>query len=96
MITIYATKKNKNGTNNSRKLRNKNNLPGIIYGNKNTSIPIKLDEKQYYLITRKKNIFLKKIIKILIDDKLIETKIKEIQYHPCTSKIIHIDFIKIK
>ena len=45
LVKIYAEKRLKTGTGNSREFRSNKLIPGIIYGEKKEPIPISLNEK---------------------------------------------------
>ena len=46
LVKIYAEKRLKTGTGNSREFRTNKLIPGIIYGEKKEPIPISLNEKE--------------------------------------------------
>ena len=75
-------------------VRNKGNVPGIVYGgsekNQNVSISIKVLKS----LMEKEN-FLSKIIKLKIDGKEESVLPKEISFNVITDEPIHIDFLRI-
>lgn len=97
-VYIEATKRLKVGKEISKKERRKDFVPAIIYG-KGVNIPIVLPQKSLKIL---KSINLSK--SVIIDIKLnssenetdtISALIKDVQYHPLTENIIHIDFVKV-
>ena len=75
-------------------VRNKGNVPGIVYGgsekNQNVSISIKVLKS----LMEKEN-FLSKIIKLKIDGKEESVLPKEISFDVITDEPVHIDFLRI-
>lgn len=81
------------GKSKNRKMRKKNELPGILYGGYKKEILIKLNHDHIINQLSKKDFFKNLILNI--NEKKIKVKIKEIQKHHFKLKIIHIDFIRI-
>ena len=94
-IIIKCFLKKKFGKNYNKKIKKDNNIPAIIYNNK-VNIPIILSYKDILLVLKNNNTFKNIIIKIELNNDIIETIIHKVQKHPVTGKIIHIDFLKIK
>ncbi|MCW5197636.1 50S ribosomal protein L25 [Buchnera aphidicola] len=94
MINIYARKRYFHGTQNSRKLRLKNYFPSIIYGKNKQSLLIQLKQDEILNLLNKNNLKNNNFF-IVIKDKKINVKLKEIQRHPFKHKFIHIDFLRI-
>ncbi|NIH41327.1 MAG: 50S ribosomal protein L25 [Buchnera aphidicola (Periphyllus aceris)] len=94
MITLYGIKRKKNGTNNSRKLRLKNNFPSIIYGKNKKSLLIQLKQNDVINLFNK-NVLINKVINLIINKKKNKVFLKEVQRHPIKHKFLHIDFIWI-
>lgn len=93
MLIINAEIRKKKGKSKNRKMRKKNELPGILYGNNKKEILIKLNHNQIINKLSKKDFFKNLILNI--NQEKIKVKIKEIQKHHFKLKIIHIDFIRI-
>ncbi len=98
MINILLSVKHrkKSGSQYSKKIRKKKLIPAIIYGKKKKNIMLSLKHDYIYNIIKKNQLKfnIKKInFKIKIKNKVINSKIKEIQKHPFKNKILHIDFI---
>lgn len=66
-------------------------IPAIIY-NKKINLKFYLDNTNVTKIKNNINFF--SIIYLNINNKIYKTIIKEIQYHPISEKILHIDFYK--
>ncbi|MCR3754858.1 MAG: 50S ribosomal subunit protein L25 [Candidatus Westeberhardia cardiocondylae] len=95
MLTINVKIKNQQGTTISRKIRDKNSIPCIIYGKNIKPISVVLNHKNFVLLTKKNKRILQNTLNILINEKKIKVKIQAVQYHPCNIKIIHIDFMQL-
>ncbi len=92
-IKLLAKIRKKTGSKYCKKIRNKNELPAILYGYKKKNILIKIDHNDIYtkIIKNQEN---KNInFEIILNKKIFISKIKEIQKHPYKNKILHIDFI---
>ncbi len=97
-ILITIKYKKKSGTKYSKKIRNKKFIPAIIYGKGKKNIMFYLKHDYIYNIIKKNQIKykIKQInFQLKIKDKIINSKIKEIQKHPFKNKILHIDFLYI-
>ena len=80
--------------NEGNKLRRQGIIPAILYGKKEKSIPLKINEKDFHqvLSTEAENIVIALKIK---DENKISTKtvvLKETQHHPVSKNLLHIDF----
>lgn len=95
MLTINAIERKKYGKSATRRLRKSNYFPAIIYGGNKSNISIYLLHD--YLVNTKNNSinFCSETITLIINDKEILVKVKDIQYHPFKPKIYHMDFIRI-
>ena len=94
IVKINAEKRLKTGTGNSRDLRSKNLIPGIIYGEKNEPIPIALNEKELKLQLNDTGFFSKQC-QITLDKENFKVLPKDIQLHPVKESILHIDFLRV-
>lgn len=69
-------------------------VPAVIYGKKFQNINLELDEREFSKLYREAGS--SNLIDLQIDNgESFKTLIHEIQKHPSTSKIIHVDFLKI-
>ena len=75
-------------------LRNKGDVPAIIYGGKSEGQKISISKKILKVLLDKEN-FLSNIISITIDGKPENVLPKEIVWDPITDEPIHIDFLRI-
>lgn len=75
------------------KMREKGNLPGVIYGPKTGSIPIMITKKHLTDIISSHG--LNAIITLPINGQSVKAMIKEIQSHPVTGSYWHVDFSEV-
>lgn len=75
----------------SSKLRAQGDVPCVLYGGKE-NIHFYTEEKSFYNIVYSPSVFL---IKLDIGGKNYEAAMKEIQFHPVSDKIQHVDFVQV-
>ncbi len=77
----------------AKQLRNKEHVPCVIYGSdKSEPIHFHAHTNEFRKIVYTPEVFL---IDITIGEKTITATMSDIQFHPVTDRIIHIDFIKV-
>ena len=93
--TLPATLRDTHGKGSARLLRREGKIPGILYGKGQAPISIALPLKEVtmeYVRGR----FRSRLIDITVDGKTIKALPKDLQFHPVTDVIEHVDFIKIE
>ena len=90
-ITIKGTKRELVGKKETKALRNAEKVPCVIYGSGNT-IHFSAEEKAFKNLVYTPNVYTATIE--LGGDKF-ETILQDIQFHPVTDKILHIDFYQL-
>jgi large subunit ribosomal protein L25 len=73
-------------------LRRSEQVPCVIYGNGSENIHFTLDEKELKNLVYTPNAYL---VNLDIDGKVSQAVMREIQFHPVTDKILHIDFYAV-
>ena len=91
---LIVSKRENSGTGDSRSLRQKKKIPGIIYGDKKDPIPILLDEKILKLKIKDPTFFSKQC-EIKYNNEVIKVLPKDLQLHPVKESILHIDFLRV-
>ncbi|XRX42513.1 MAG: 50S ribosomal protein L25 [Buchnera aphidicola (Eriosoma harunire)] len=94
MLKIYVKNRIGSGTNDSRKLRLKNKLPAIIYGNGQDNIKIELNHDNIFSI-HSQSIFYKNNLIIIVNDMEHHVKVQMIHHHVFKPKLLHVDFIRV-
>ncbi|MDR2293221.1 MAG: 50S ribosomal protein L25/general stress protein Ctc [Prevotellaceae bacterium] len=80
------------GKKGSKALRKQELIPCILYGNKAENKNFVLVEKELKELIYTPFSY---IVEITIDDKIHICILKDIQFHPVTDKILHIDFLNV-
>jgi len=82
----------KHGTSAARRTRLQNKVPAVVYHSGVEAIPLSVDKISLNKALRTGQM----IFEVNVEDKDQFVLVKEIQYHPVTDEIIHIDFQKVK
>jgi len=80
------------GTSAARRARLQNKVPAVVYHSGVEAIPLSVDKISLNKALRTGQM----IFEVNVEDKDQFVLVKEIQYHPVTDEIIHIDFQKVK
>lgn len=79
----------------TKSLINKDKIPGILYGKNTNDEKITIDLKTISSLSKDKGFF-SKIIPIELNGKKENVLPKDIQYHPVSDNIIHVDFMRVQ
>ncbi len=100
-IALAVEKRNDNEIKNnaSRRLRNSNYIPAVMYGLNREPVSIKVNEKEFKKLLKGRSIF-----SLIFDMQVDETKknkketvlIKDFQRDPITREFLHLDFLRIQ
>ena len=91
---IEAKKRDLVGTGISKELRGKKMIPCIIYGEKKDPVPIQVDEKKLRVQISDAGFFSKQC-EIKVEESIYKVLPKDIQLHPVSEKILHVDFLRV-
>ncbi len=94
MNTIKLSVRDKKKEDN-KSLNKKSPIPGIVYGKGTDPEKINIDYKTINLLAKDKGFF-SKILSIELKGKEEKVLPKEIQYHPVSDNIIHVDFMRVQ
>ena len=94
MSSIEATARNTNTKGQVRALRQKGEVPGIIYGGTEENQTISLSTKKVKTLIYQEN-FLSNIISLKIDGKSMNVLPRDVAFDPISDDPIHIDFLRI-
>ena len=78
----------------SRRLRRAGQIPAIIIGSKAETLSITLDEKKLILASLKDEFYTEPSV-INVNGEAISVKPTDMQRHPVTSRILHVDFTRV-
>src|SRR5579863_134794 len=91
-LTINAEPRTKLGGSTALQLRQKGRVPGILYGHGEASIPFHVKELDLrpLIFTHETH-----TVSLLLDGKPNRCILREVQFHPVTDRVSHIDLIVI-
>jgi len=90
-IEISGSLRKALGKKSSKELRKSSNVPCVIYGGKE-NVHFSTHENNFSKLVYTPDAH---IVMLNIEGKVYEAVLKEIQFHPVTDKIIHVDFTEI-
>jgi large subunit ribosomal protein L25 len=93
-LTLPAEARDRAGKGASRALRREGRVPAVVYGDKKEPLSVHVEEK---LLTKMLNSghFMNSVVMIELDGKQNRTLPKDVQFHPVTSRPVHVDFLRI-
>jgi large subunit ribosomal protein L25 len=93
-LTLPAEARDRAGKGASRELRREGRVPAVVYGEKKEPLSIHVEEK---LLTKMLHTghFMNSVVMIDFQGKPHRTLPKAIDFHPVTSRPIHVDFLRI-
>ena len=94
-IEINASSRESQGTGESRRLRAKGRLPGVIYGGDGNTQSIELDHKDLFY-KLKTDVFHASILSINIDGRKEQVLLRDVQMHPFRQQVLHVDFQRVR
>lgn len=93
-IEISANKRTLQGKGESRRLRGRGKVPGIIYGGENPAQAIELDHNNLYH-KLKLEAFHASILSIDLGGEKEQVFLRDLQMHPYKLQVLHIDFQRV-
>ena len=94
MNSLEATLRNSKTKGDVNSLRQKGDVPAIIYGGTEENQKISLSKKQIKILIDQEN-FLSNMITLNVGDKQISVLPRDISFDPITDDPIHVDFLRI-
>ena len=93
-LTLPAEARERAGKGASRELRREGRVPAVVYGEKKEPLSIHIEEK---LLTKMLHTghFMNSVVMIDFQGKPHRTLPKAVDFHPVTSRPIHVDFLRI-
>ncbi len=80
------------GTSAARRTRLRGRVPAVLYHSGIEATPLSMDRKALYKALKTGQM----IFEVIVEEKPQFVLLKEVQYHPVTDEVIHIDFQKVK
>jgi large subunit ribosomal protein L25 len=93
MFTIEVEARSVQGKGASRRLRNANKFPAIIYGGEAAPVAIELDHDKVWNLQTKDG-FYSEVLTLVVGGKEEKVKVQAVQRHPFKPKLSHIDFVR--
>lgn len=78
----------------TRAIRNKNNIPAVIYGGKKDPVAIELDGRNFEMLIKKPGLRTK-LFEISVSSNKENAMLVDIQYNPVSDRVVHVDFKRI-
>ncbi|HET9336995.1 MAG TPA: 50S ribosomal protein L25/general stress protein Ctc [Sphingomicrobium sp.] len=93
-LTLPALARDRAGKGASRALRREGRVPAVVYGEKKEPLSVHVEEK---LLVKMLNTghFMNSVVMVELDGKANRTLPKAVDFHPVTSRPIHVDFLRI-
>jgi large subunit ribosomal protein L25 len=93
-LTLPAEARDRAGKGASRELRRQGRVPAVVYGQKQEPLSIHVEEK---LLSKMMSTghFMNTVVMIDVGGKANRTLPKAVDFHPVTSRPIHVDFLRI-
>jgi len=93
-LTLPAEARERAGKGASRALRRDGRVPAVIYGEKKEPLSVHVEEKLLSKMLSTGH-FMNSVIMVEVGGKPNRTLPKDVQFHPVTSRPIHVDFLRI-
>lgn len=93
-LLLPAEQRERAGKGASRDLRRQGRVPAVIYGDKKTPLSVHVEEKLLAKMLSTGH-FMNTVVMIDTDGKAHRTLPKDVQFHPVSSRPIHVDFLRI-
>lgn len=90
-IELAATLRADAGKKFSKKIRKDEAVPAVIYGGQ-SNIMITVNAKELAKVICSPNVY---VVNIVVEGKTHSTIVKDIQFHPVTDSILHVDFFEV-
>ena len=93
-ITLKADFRDVAGKGAARSLRKNQNIPAVIYGNKQDPVAISLNERDFGMLLKQPSLRTK-LFQIETPKGTENAMLMDIQYHPVSDRVVHVDFKRI-
>ncbi|GAA4027427.1 50S ribosomal protein L25/general stress protein Ctc [Sphingomonas rosea] len=93
-LSLTAETRDRAGKGASRDLRNQGRVPAVVYGANQEPLSIHVEEKVLAKMLSTGH-FMNSVVMIDAGGKTTRTLPKDVQFHPVTSRPVHVDFLRI-
>jgi large subunit ribosomal protein L25 len=91
-IALKIEKRKSSGKAEARRLRRTGNIPAVIYGEDQETTSLLIDVHSFEQMLKQHHT----IVELDLDGNTIQTIVRDIQRHPVTGNVIHVDFYTVK
>ena len=93
VITIEAKKREETGRRNNKKMRSNGVVPGVFYRAGEDAVSVVFDEKNLSEFLNHAHGLVD--LKVEGEKSPLKCVLKEVQYHPVTERVLHVDFLGV-
>ncbi|MCB0286207.1 MAG: 50S ribosomal protein L25 [Calditrichaeota bacterium] len=93
VITIEAKKREETGRRNNKKMRSNGVVPGVFYRAGEDAVSVVFDEKNLSQFLNHAHGLVD--LKVEGEKSPLKCVLKEVQYHPVTERVLHVDFLGV-
>ena len=93
-LTLPAEARDRAGKGASRALRREGRVPAVVYGDKQEPLSVHVEEKLLAKMLSTGH-FMNSVVMVEVDGKPNRTLPKDVQFHPVSSRPVHVDFLRI-
>tara|TARA_B110000459_G_scaffold109596_1_gene121466 strand:+ start:1151 stop:1780 length:630 start_codon:yes stop_codon:yes gene_type:complete len=90
-VALNGNKRAERGTSNANNLRKEEKVPAVIYGGKE-NVHFTVSEVKFNKIINTPEVY---FIDLDVDGAKFKAIIKDVQFHPVTDRVLHIDFLEV-
>ena len=94
ITTLSASERDRVGKGSARAARRAGMVPAVIYGDKKAPVGIELEARIIRKTVHEPGIF-SRLLDIDVNGKTTRVITKDIQFHPVTDNILHLDFLRV-
>ena len=94
ITTLSASERDRVGKGSARAARRAGKVPAVIYGDKKAPVGIELEARIIRKTVHEPGIF-SRLLDIDVNGKTTRVITKDIQFHPVTDNILHLDFLRV-
>ena len=90
-VILTAQERTQQGTHNARRQRRGGQIPAVLYGHKEATIPLTLSRDELYKAIRQGA----RLVDVKQGEKMEKALIREVQWDPIGHDILHVDFARV-
>jgi large subunit ribosomal protein L25 len=90
-VALSGNTRAERGTSNANILRKEEKVPAVIYGGKE-NVHFTVNEVKFNKIINTPEVY---FVDLDVDEAKFKTIIKDVQFHPVTDRVLHIDFLEV-